>query len=72
MNTIVIDEYDWPRCAKCEMPVEKFCVTDTGDALILMAACHGKEETVVLPDTIMDDITSTLDITIGPAFATGD
>lgn len=71
---IAIDPEDWPRCDKCNMPVENFCVTDTGDALIFVAACHEKQETVTLSDEIWDNVlTSTWSFgDIGPAFTEGD
>lgn len=58
---------DWPRCDQCDMPVEEFCVTDTGDALILVATCHKKEETVTLTDDMWDNVNPS-HVDIGPAF----
>lgn len=50
-----IDPWDWPRCRKCDMPVEEFEATDTGDSLAFVARCHGEEELVQLPDSVWDD-----------------
>jgi len=66
-----IDEYDWPRCARCHMPVENFVVTDTGDSLALMATCHGEEELVHIPDTVWETAFG-LGVSLGPAFKTED
>lgn len=72
MKIIEIDPEDphYPRCAKCDTPVEKFCVTDTGDALTLVTTCHGNTETVILSDEVWDDVVIPY-VSIGPAF-TGD
>lgn len=43
---IIIERYDWPRCARCEMPVQGFVAYDTGTDLIFQAECHGSTETV--------------------------
>jgi len=67
---IEIDSSDWPRCDKCQMPVENFRATDHGDSLTLMAECHGKREVVTLPDTLWDSVIGT-HMNLGPAF-TGD
>lgn len=69
---LAIDPEDWPRCARCDMPVEKFCVTDTGDALYLVAACHEKVQMVEVPDAIWDNVIQMFDVEIGPAFSEGD
>lgn len=65
---VSIDPDDWPRCGVCDTPVEQFCVTDTGDALIFVATCHGEDETVTVPDSVWRDIRRVSDIVIGPAF----
>ncbi len=64
---IKIDEIDWPRCHRCQMPVESFRVSDTGDGLIFVAACHGVEELVNFPDEMWDTIIGT-HVNFGPAF----
>lgn len=66
---IVVDERDWPRCAKCHMPVEWFGVSDTSDSLIFLARCHGDEQVVEMPDEIWDSVIGTGVPTLGPAFA---
>jgi hypothetical protein len=66
-KVIAIDTEDWPRCDKCHMPVENFEVTDTGDSLALMAACHGEVELVQIPDSVWDTVFSQ-GVSIGPAF----
>ena len=47
---IKIHRDDWPGCAKCNMPVENFFVTDTGSELTFVAQCHGMEQSVKVPD----------------------
>lgn len=65
---INIVQEDWPRCDECDMPVEQFCITDSGDTIALVARCHGEEETVVLPDETWDTVHSS-HVDFGPAFA---
>lgn len=67
MTTHIISEDDWPRCAKCDMPVENFVIADTGNTLTFVATCHGKEELVHIPDSMWDtEFDQT--VSIGPAF----
>jgi hypothetical protein len=61
-----IDQDDWPRCARCHMPVENFEIIDTGDSITLMAACHGAEELVTIPDSVWDTVGQ--GVSIGYAF----
>lgn len=44
----------WPRCAVCQMPVQKFSAQDTGYGIEMIARCHGKKQTVFVPDDIWD------------------
>lgn len=64
---IDIDSRDWPRCAKCHLPVEDFRVSDTGDSLIVVASCHGDEQVVTIPDDLWDSVIGR-DFSIGPVF----
>ena len=54
MKTIEIDIDDWPRCAKCDMPVEQFSGTDDGTALTFVAMCHGEVQSATIPDSTWD------------------
>lgn len=64
---IQVDTYDWPRCHKCKMPVEKFRATDTGYSIILVAECHGDSELAEIPDEVWDTMLGT-HINFGLAF----
>lgn len=67
MTTHLIDDNDWPRCAKCDLPVENFCIDDTGNTLTFVATCHGEEQLVEIPDSFWDqELVHT--VSIGPAF----
>ena len=68
MTKILIHEDDWPRCDKCEMPVQEFYVTDTGDALEFVAKCHDKVQIVKVSNELWDNVSSMLNVNIGPAF----
>lgn len=50
---IEIEPRDWPRCGKCRMPIEEFCIYDTPDAMIIEAQCHGKYEAVNIPNEVL-------------------
>lgn len=65
---ILISPLDWPRCAKCEMPVEKFSVIDTENAMAFVAACHGQEQIVNVPDELWADMLGS-HVNFGPAFS---
>lgn len=67
---IEIDDYDWPRCTVCSMPVESFRVFDTGDSLIFEAQCHGEVELATFPDDMWDTVIGT-HVAFGPAFNNG-
>lgn len=56
---INIDPDDWPRCSRCDMPVEDFGVSDTGDSLIFVATCHGDTEVATIPDDMWDTMIGT-------------
>lgn len=62
-----VDPSDWPRCDKCDMPVEDFQVTDKGNSLEFVARCHGDQELVVVPDEFWNDEVGAI-VEIGPAF----
>ena len=67
---VSINPRDWPRCAVCRMPVENFWVVDTSDSIILVAACHGKEQIInVLNETLASMLGSY--INFGRAFEEG-
>lgn len=52
-----IDALDWPRCAKCHMPVQEFSVFDAIDTgITLVAACHGDRQIVNVPDDVLTDM----------------
>lgn len=38
------------------MPVEKFSVVDTHDGTTLVAVCHGNEEIVTVPDSVLREM----------------
>lgn len=52
---VLVDPQDWPRCAVCEIPVEKFSSTDTGTSIVFVAQCHGQIESAEIPDNVWDD-----------------
>lgn len=62
-----VDPEDWPRCAKCRMPVEQFSVTDTGNSITFVAKCHGESELATIPDEVWDDMIGT-HVNFGSAF----
>ena len=64
---IEVDDGDWPRCAKCHMPVEHFWSIDTGTSLIFVARCHGQEQIVEIPDEVLDPETFK-NFELGPVF----
>lgn len=64
---INIDPDDWPRCARCRMPVEDFRVSDTGDSLMFVATCHGETEVATIPDDMWDTMIGT-HVNLGEAF----
>ena len=68
---IDIDPYDWPRCARCRMPVEQFSVTDTGDSITFVARCHGETEVATIPDEVWDTVLGT-HVNFGTAFNQGE
>ena len=43
---------DWPRCARCDMPVEQFYLDDESGEISLVAVCHGDRQVVVIPDDL--------------------
>jgi hypothetical protein len=68
LERVTIDTADWPRCGRCEMPVEQFWADVTPRSLIFVAVCHGKTETVEIPDELWDNsLPTTSDF--GPAFS---
>lgn len=71
MTTRRIDDNDWPRCTKCDMPVENFYIDDTGNVLNFVAQCHGKEQLVKVPDSFWDQELGHT-VSIGPAFTEND
>lgn len=72
-TNIVIHPGDWPRCHRCDMPVENFWAKDHGDSLEFIAECHGEQEVTVISDEIWGGVLGTDLGTIGTAFtdATG-
>lgn len=64
---IPVDPDDWPRCAKCRMPVEEFKVVDTGDSYTFVAMCHGQVESATIPDDVWDTAVGT-HVNFGLAF----
>lgn len=62
-----VSPIDWPRCAKCHMPVEDFRVTDTGDSLMFVTTCHGETELATIPDDVWDTMMGT-HVNLGQAF----
>lgn len=50
---ININPLDWPRCAVCHMPVEKFILVDTCDDITFMVLCHGQEQVVQIPSDVL-------------------
>lgn len=58
----------WPRCARCQMPVEDFTIGSLLDSVVLTAYCHGDTEIVQVPDKIWDEF-SPNDVVITEAFA---
>lgn len=65
-----IDPEDWPRCDVCHLPVEDFRVTDTGDSIIFVTACHGETELATIPDDVWDTVMGT-HVSFGRAFQQG-
>jgi hypothetical protein len=64
-----IDEEDWPRCARCDTPVEDcFALTSERGTVWLVAQCHGDEQTIRLDAADLDDIEAAT-VTVGLAFA---
>jgi hypothetical protein len=59
---------DWPRCGRCEMPVEVFYADVTEESVILVAQCHGSVQAEEVPDALWDSY-SPADFRLGPAFA---
>jgi hypothetical protein len=57
---------DWPRCAKCRMPVEKFYVQEDTE-IILVAECHGDKQVVIVPDEVLETM-SLAQMEFGAAF----
>jgi hypothetical protein len=53
---ISIHPDDWPRCAKCDMPVQEFKIVDCGYSTTLVAACHGADEIIDVPDEILANV----------------
>lgn len=51
-----ITHRDYPRCARCHMPVEEFTVFDEQDGITFVAACHGKRQVVKVPDVVLTDM----------------
>jgi len=54
-SVIEIDVRDWPRCAKCDMPVTNFYVNVDLDSLEFVSECHGAKESSLVPDSIWDN-----------------
>lgn len=53
----IINPLDWPRCAKCNMPVQKFSVFDSLNAgITLVAECHGEQQAVTVPDEVLTEM----------------
>lgn len=49
---IEVEPRDWPRCDRCDMPVQSFCIYDAPDALYIEAQCHGRYEVVRVPNEV--------------------
>ncbi|PCJ68226.1 MAG: hypothetical protein COA62_15800 [Rhodobiaceae bacterium] len=49
--------HGWPMCAKCNKPVDTLKTEDyAGRSLAVTAACHGKEQTVLIPHVLFEDL----------------
>lgn len=68
---VEIDPVDWPRCARCRMPVESFRAIDTGDSISFVTECHGETELATIPDDVWDTVMGT-HVNLGQAFNTGE
>lgn len=56
---------DFPRCAKCEMPVEEFYLLERDNNAEFVIKCHNKVERVLLTaDTLIGLDTATIQIGI--------
>jgi hypothetical protein len=66
---IEINSIDWPRCARCHMPVEYCRATDTGDSIMFVTMCHGETELATIPDDVWDTMMGT-HVNLGQAFDT--
>jgi hypothetical protein len=52
-----IDSLDWPRCDKCQMPVQQFSVYESSSTgITFVATCHGEEQTVTVPNDVLIDM----------------
>lgn len=63
---------NWPRCAKCDIPVLEFYgdYDPFADCVVLVARCHGSIETVYLPSAMwMQMVESMEEFEFTPAFA---
>lgn len=63
-----IETEDWPRCARCHMPVENFRVYTTSDSLIFVTECHEDVELATIPDDVWDTVIGT-HLHFGQAFS---
>jgi hypothetical protein len=71
-NVINIDPDDWPRCAKCDMPVLCFSgIYQVDQGLSFVVECHGQREVSFIPQEVWDNLVSVADFKIGDAFAGG-
>lgn len=68
MRTIQVDPIDWPRCAKCHMPVENFSVVVTDNSTNFVAVCHGETESAMIEDETWDSVLGTPYVNFGSAF----
>lgn len=64
---IIINKFDWPRCGKCNMPVEDFQLYDTGTEILVLAICHRASDLSIL--TAEDLLNPVGYIRMGQAFA---
>lgn len=67
LRAVRVRTADWPRCGRCDMPVENFWADVDESCVILVARCHGKTQVVEVPDELWDTWRPA-DFVLGPAF----
>ena len=62
---IQVERIDWPRCTRCDMPVEDFQCYDTQEGLYFLAICHRATEVSIIT---AETLAGTFGVNIGHAF----